>query len=103
MKYIYTKTEHYKMFCEKMRDSLNGYTIEQVKKEISKNLKYDVLDIKLFGSRITGGWKDKSDLDVAIKDIDKVNHKIFNRTYLGINCEIRFVEDFEVSWLRDSV
>ena len=52
--------------------SLNGYTIEEVKKEISKQVKYDVSDIRLFGSRITGGWKDKSDLDVVIRDINKV-------------------------------
>jgi predicted nucleotidyltransferase len=84
-------------------DSLNGYTIEEVKKEISKQVKYDVSDIRLFGSRITGGWKDKSDLDVVIRDINKVDYDIFYGNYLGINCEIRFVEDFEISWLRDSV
>jgi predicted nucleotidyltransferase len=84
-------------------DSLNGYTIEEVKKEISKNLKYDVSHIRLFGSRITGGWENKSDLDVVIRDVNKVDYDIFYGNYLGINCEIRFVEDFEVSWLRDSV
>lgn len=84
-------------------DSLNGYTIEEVKKEISKQVKYDVSDIRLFGSRITGGWKEKSDLDVVIKDVTKIDYGIFYGTYLGINCEIRFVEDFEISWLRDSV
>jgi predicted nucleotidyltransferase len=84
-------------------DSLNGYTIEQVKKEISKQVKYDVSDIRLFGSRITGGWKEKSDLDVVIRDINKVDYGIFYGNYLGINCEIRFVDDFEISWLRDSV
>jgi len=84
-------------------DSLNGYTIEEVKKEISKQVKYDISDIRLFGSRITGGWKDKSDLDVVIRDVNKVDYGIFYGNYLDINCEIRFVEDFEISWLRDSV
>jgi predicted nucleotidyltransferase len=84
-------------------DSLNGYTIEEVKKEISKQVKYDVSDIRLFGSRITGGWEEKSDLDVVIRDVNKVDYGIFYGNYLGINCEIRFVEDFEISWLRDSV
>jgi predicted nucleotidyltransferase len=84
-------------------DSLNGYTIEEVKKEISKQVKYDISDIRLFGSRITGGWKDKSDLDVVIRDVNKVDYGISYGNYLGINCEIRFVEDFEISWLRDSV
>ena len=84
-------------------ESLNGYTVEDIKKEISKQTKYDVSDIRLFGSRITGGWKDKSDLDIAIKDENKVEHGIFYRTCLGLNCEIRFVEGFEISWLRDSI
>lgn len=84
-------------------ESLNGYTIEEIKKEISKQTKYDVSDIRLFGSRITGGWRDKSDLDVVIKDENKVDYGIFYGSYLGLNCEIRFVEDFEISWLRDSV
>ena len=84
-------------------DSLNGHTIEEVKKEILKHLKYDVSDIKLFGSRISGGWKPTSDLDVAIRDPEKIDCELFHATYLGINCEIRFVEDFEISWLRDSI
>ena len=84
-------------------ESLNGYTIEDIKKEISKQTKYDVSDIRLFGSRITGGWKDKSDLDVVIKDENMIECSIVNGTYLGLNCEIRFVDDFEISWLRDSV
>jgi len=84
-------------------DSLNGYTIEDIKKEISKQTKYDVSDIRLFGSRISGGWKNKSDLDVVITDENKVEYDIFYETYFGLNCEIRFVEDFEISWLRDSV
>jgi predicted nucleotidyltransferase len=84
-------------------ESLKGYTIDDIKKEISKQTKYDVSNIRLFGSRITGGWKEKSDLDVAIKDENKVDYGIFYGTYLGLNCEIRFVEDFENSWLGDSV
>lgn len=84
-------------------ESLNGYTIEDIKKEIANQTKYEVSDIRLFGSRITGGWKDKSDLDVVIKDENKVDCGIFYGTYLGLNCEIRFVEDFEISWLRGSV
>lgn len=83
-------------------ESLNGYTIEEIKKEISNHTKYDVSDIRLFGSRITGGWVDKSDLDVAIKDENNVDYGVFYVSCLGLNCEIRFVENFEISWLKDS-
>jgi len=83
--------------------SLNGHTIEDIKAEISKSTGYDPSNIRLFGSRITGGWNDHSDLDVAIMDENKVHLCLSSVNYLGLNCEIRFVEDFEVSWLKDSV
>ena len=84
-------------------DSLNGHTIEEVKQSISNQIKYDVNDIRLFGSRIDGRWTDKSDLDVAILDSFKVDYPLFSGSYLGLPCEFRFVDSFEVSWLKNSV
>lgn len=83
--------------------SLNGHTIEEVKQSISKQIKYDVKDIKFFGSRIDGGWTDKSDLDVAIRDANKVDYPISFSNFLGISIEMRFVDNFEISWLKNSV
>lgn len=84
-------------------ESLNGFTIDEIKTELSNELGYDTTQIRLFGSRINGGWKVNSDLDVAIKDEMRTEEDIINKVCLTLNCEIRFVEDFEISWLANSV
>jgi predicted nucleotidyltransferase len=84
-------------------ESLNNCTIKEIKSFISKQLKCDINDIRLFGSRINGSWTNKSDLDVVIKDENKIDYPIFYLDYLGLNCEVRFVEDFELSWLKNSI
>jgi predicted nucleotidyltransferase len=95
---------------------VDGKTIDEFTDEIFQSDKQAVLDlaklgkkisegrkIRLFGSRITGGWKDDSDLDVAILDEDKENEEPFFIICFNIQCEIRFVESFDVSWLKYSL
>lgn len=84
-------------------DSLYGDAPEKIKEKISNYAGCRIEDIKLFGSRITGGWDIKSDLDVAILDPERVNDGLFRVRILALNCEIRFVEDLNLSWLRDSI
>jgi len=84
-------------------ESLNGYTVEQVKNAISKQTKYSIDKIRLFGSRIKGNFTEESDLDIVIKDENKIDYGLFYTSFCGINCEIRFIEDFNMSWLKYSV
>ena len=81
-------------------ESLNGHSAQELKEAISKQTKYDIKNIRFFGSRITGGWKEDSDLDIAILDENKTDHPIFYTSCLGINCECRFVDTFDQSWLK---
>jgi predicted nucleotidyltransferase len=82
---------------------LNNYSISEIKNEISTFNHYLIYDIRLFGSIINGNYTDKSDLDVAIKDLKKINYPLFYANILGMNVEIRFVENFKLSWLNNSV
>lgn len=83
--------------------SLNDHSVNEVKNILSKHFKYNINDIRFFGSRIAGNWKDKSDLDVVIKDETKIDYDIIYFECLTLNCEIRFVENFNLSWLRNSL
>lgn len=86
-----------------LEDSFNGNTPEKIKEKISEYAKCKIEDIKLFGSRVTGGWDIKSDLDVAILNPERVNDGLFRVRIFSLNCEIRFVEDFNSSWLINSI
>jgi len=84
-------------------EGLNGRTPIELKKAIAGETQYEINEIRLFGSRISGGWKEDSDLDVAIKDENKTHMGMFHLEFFGLNCEIRFVESFEQSWLWNSI
>lgn len=77
--------------------------VKKVKKEIRSILDMDVEldDIRLFGSRVMGAWNKDSDLDVAIKSYSKT--KDCNIIVFGMNAEVRFVRDTNLSWLKHSV
>ena len=81
---------------------LNNHTVEEIKKEISNQTGYNISDIKLHGSRITGGFKNDSDLDIVIIDENKADE--IDLVYIDVfefRGEIRFIYDFDYSWLRD--
>jgi hypothetical protein len=82
---------------------LNGQSPLQIKKAIAKQIKYKIENIRLFGSRINGGWTEESDLDVVIKDPEKLDFGNFYANYCGLLCEMRFVDDFDMSWLKNSI
>jgi predicted nucleotidyltransferase len=83
--------------------SLNDHTIIEVKTELSKKLDCSVEDIRLFGSRITGGWNKDSDLDVAVLNKkERDNYLIYTRLF-DIRIEIHFVNNLNASWLRHSL
>jgi rubredoxin len=82
---------------------LNGQTPLKLKQAIAKQTKYKIENIRLFGSRINGGWADDSDLDVVIKDPEKSDLEIFYSSFCGLKCEMRFVESLDISWLKNSV
>ena len=80
-----------------LEDSFNGHKPDKIKERISKKFGYKIEDIKLFGSRVTGHWRDDSDLDVAILDENRIDEGLFYEKVFTLNCEIRFVEDFDSS------
>jgi hypothetical protein len=82
---------------------LNDQTPLQVKQAIVKQTRYHIENIRLFGSRINGGWTQESDLDVAIKDPQKLDLGLFYATFCGLKCEMRYVDDFDMSWLKNSI
>jgi len=87
--------------------SLKGHSAEEVKSAICEHYRsiYTKDDIRLFGSRIVGGYREDSDLDVAIKTDDDEKLDTVELEYiqlLGMNIEIRYVYDFDLSWLVDS-
>jgi predicted nucleotidyltransferase len=82
--------------------SLNNHTIIEVKTELSKKVGCSVEDIRFFGSRITGGWKKDSDLDVAILNKKEKGQVVYTRLF-NIRIEIHFVNNFNASWLRHSL
>ena len=75
--------------------SLNFCSIDWFKSKIAKTINHhNVSDIKLFGSRITGIYRDDSDLDVFILDNNLHGDdmsELINITIKGIVCEIRYV------------
>lgn len=81
----------------------NGHAPEKIKERISKEFNCKIEDIKFFGSRVIGNYKKDSDLDVAILDDKRVGEDLIYKTIFSLNCEIRFVEDLNLSWLRDSI
>jgi len=82
--------------------SLNNYSVKEVKKEISKQLGYDVSKIRLFGSRIIGGYTKNSDLDIAVLDEKKCLDEIepFYINVFKMKGEIHYVDSFDTSILK---
>ncbi|MCK9437337.1 MAG: nucleotidyltransferase domain-containing protein [Synergistaceae bacterium] len=82
---------------------LNGRSILDIKNNISRKFGYDVSDIKLFGSRIFGDYRNDSDLDVVILDPVKLGQPHIKIRLLGFDMDISFIDSFDYSWLIDSV
>ena len=80
---------------------MNNVKVTRFKTRISKILGYPTDHIIFFGSRISGIPRKNSDLDVAILDQSKIYEDIFVLRVCGIRCEIRYVEDLDMSWLKN--
>jgi predicted nucleotidyltransferase len=83
-------------------ESLNGYSPKQIKSKIAKTLDCSEDNIKLFGSRITGGWRKDSDLDCFVVDIGKADLvEVGLEDYIGhveiegLRVEYRWLHSFE--------
>lgn len=94
--FLLSKTD---LSIKKMK-SLNNKSPEYYKNVISKLLNVDIDNIKLFGSRINGGWTEYSDLDVAIKG--KCTKEWEGKGFIinDIECELHWVDTLNVSWLK---
>jgi hypothetical protein len=82
---------------------LNGHSAEVVKQRLAAMTGYPKTHIRLFGSRITGGFTDASDLDVAILDAGRLDDDLVRVPLDDMTAEIRFVDRLTVSWLARSV
>jgi len=80
-----------------IEDSFNGHNPIKIKEKISKKFGYKIEDIRFFGSRVMGHWREDSDLDVAILDENRIDEGLIYEKVFTLNCEIRFVEDFDSS------
>lgn len=84
--------------------SLKGYTPDYIKQFISERLDIPVENIRFFGSRINGMYHNDSDLDVAIIDECPKKHEELARFLIGdLEIELHWVEDFNSSWLKNSI
>ena len=94
-----------KIILQSKLKSLKGKSILELKIAISKLTGHKTDNIRLHGSRINGGYKPNSDLDVAILDENMLDeccskHQSFNK--FGMTINIVYVDTFEISWLRYS-
>ena len=83
--------------------SLNNKTVKEFKSEISRKLHRQEKNIRFIGSRIHGGYRKDSDLDVCILDrrINPEKPELFYIELFGISCEIHYVDGFDYSYFNE--
>lgn len=84
--------------------SLKDYSPEYIKEFVSKQLNVSVKNIRLFGSRINGTHHEDSDLDVAvIGECPNEENDLAGFIIGDLEIELHWVEDFNDSWLQNSI